>query len=515
LTVSKTCYNVGKSMPGSANKPQTVEALCDLVATYDPKARREDIVRAYEFAKAAHEGQKRASGEPYIIHPLAAALNLAEMRLPAPIIIAGLLHDVPEDTQKTLEDIQAEFGDDVADMVGGITKLGKIKYRGIERYIENLRKMFLTMAADVRVVFIKFADRLHNLETLESIPPKKQFRIALESLEIFAPIANRLGMGEMKGRLEDASFKYVYPKEYEWVKEISRSGREGKQEYVDKLIVNTDKLLSEAGMQNVLVQGRAKHLYSLYRKLLKNERNIARIYDLIALRIIVDNVADCYAALGIIHSKWTPLKGRIKDYIAQPKPNGYRSLHTTVFCEDGEIVEFQIRTKEMHAMNEFGIAAHWAYDEHGKIALIGGKSRAPEWVHELADIQKEMEDKKLYLQSLEELKIDVFRDRIFVFTPKGDVIDLPEDSTCVDFAYAIHTDIGNMCTAAKVNEEVAPLDRRLKNGDMVDIIVDKSRKGPNPDWANFVKTRQAKQKVKQYAKSRISSWIKGMLPGGR
>jgi len=515
LTIRKTCYNVGKPMHGQATKPQDIETLISLVVSYDPKAKAEDIRRAYEFAKDAHSDQKRASGEPYIIHPLATAINLAEMRLPAPIIIAGILHDVPEDTVRTLEEIQAEFGEDIADMVSGITKLGKIKYRGIERYIENLRKMFLTMAADVRVVFIKFADRLHNLETLDNIPPKKQYRIALESLEIFAPIANRLGMGEMKGRLEDAAFKHVYPKEYEWVKEVSRSGREGKEEYVDRVIVETDKVLAEAGLQNILVQGRAKHLYSLYRKLLRNDRNIAHIYDLIALRIVVDTIADCYAALGIIHSKWTPLKGRIKDYIAQPKPNGYRSLHTTVFCEDGEIVEFQIRTKEMHAMNEYGIAAHWAYDEHGKIELTGSKSHTPEWVHELADIQREMEDKKLYLQSLEELKIDVFRDRIFVFTPKGDVIDLPEDSTCVDFAYAIHTDIGNTCTAAKVNEEVAPLDKRLKNGDMVDIIVDKSRKGPNPDWASFVKTRQAKQKVKQYAKSRIYSWVKGMMPGGK
>lgn len=502
-------------MYGSTKKLQTIETLCDLVIAYDPKAVRAEIVHAYEYAKSAHEGQKRASGEPYIIHPLATALNLAEMRLPAPIIIAGLLHDVPEDTKKTLDDVRGEFGDDVADMVAGITKLGKIKYRGIERYIENLRKMFLTMAADVRVVFIKFADRLHNLETLDNIPPKKQYRIALESLEIFAPIANRLGMGEMKGRLEDAAFRYVYPKEYEWVREISRSGREGKQEYLDRLIKTTEQTLSDASVQNVLVQGRAKHLYSLYRKLLSNERNIARIYDLIALRIIVDNVADCYAALGIIHSKWTPLKGRIKDYIAQPKPNGYRSLHTTVFCEDGEIVEFQIRTKEMHATCEFGIAAHWAYDEQGKIALVGSKSHAPEWVQELADIQKEMEDKKLYLQSLEELKIDVFRDRIFVFTPQGDVIDLPEESTCVDYAYAIHTDIGNTATAAKVNEEVAPLSRILKNSDMVEIIVDKSRKGPNPDWANFVKTRQAKSKIKQYAKSRIATWIKGMIPGSK
>jgi len=502
-------------MVGTINRAQSIEGLCDLVQKYDPKADREMITHAYEFAKEAHEGQKRASGEPYIIHPLAAAYNLAEMRLPAPIIIAGLLHDVPEDTARTLDDIQQEFGEDISDMVSGITKLGKIKYRGMERYIENLRKMFLTMAADVRVVFIKFADRLHNLETLENIPPKKQFRIALESLEIFAPIANRLGMGEMKGRLEDAAFRYVYPKEYEWVKEISQTGRKGKQDYLDRVMDQTKQILTDTGMQNVAIQGRAKHLYSLYRKLLRNERNIARIYDLIAIRIIVNSLADCYAALGIIHSKWTPLKGRIKDYIAQPKPNGYRSLHTTVFCEDGEIVEFQIRTKEMHTMNEYGIAAHWAYDEQGKVELAGGKSRAPEWVRELADVQKEIEDKKQYLQSLEELKIDVFRDRIFVFTPQGDVIDLPEESTCVDYAYAIHTDIGNTCTAAKINEEVAPLDRVLKNGDMVEIIVDKSRKGPNPDWINFVKTRQARSKIKQYAKSRISSWIKGMIPGSR
>ncbi|MCC7522935.1 bifunctional (p)ppGpp synthetase/guanosine-3',5'-bis(diphosphate) 3'-pyrophosphohydrolase [Candidatus Uhrbacteria bacterium] len=494
------------------NTPQTVEGLNALVLSYDPKANPKDIPRAYEFARAAHDGQKRASGEPYIVHPLAAAYNLAEMHLPAPIVMAGLMHDVPEDTTRTLDDIKNEFGEDVAEMVAGITKLGKIKYRGMERYIENLRKMFLTMAADVRVVFIKFADRLHNLETLDNIPPKKQYRIALESLEIFAPIANRLGMGEMKGRLEDAAFRYVYPKEYEWVKELSKTGREGKQEYLDRVMDKTAKLLSEAGLRNGKVQGRAKHLYSLYRKLLRNERNIARIYDLIAVRVIVDSVADCYAALGIIHGTWTPLKGRIKDYIAQPKPNGYRSLHTTVFCEDGEIVEFQIRTPEMHALNEYGIAAHWAYDEHGKSAAGAAQNHPPEWVFELAEIQKEVEDKKTYLQSLEELKIDIFRDRIFVFTPQGDVIDLPEESTAVDFAYAIHTDIGNTCTAAKVNEEVAPLDRILRNGDMVEILVDKSRKGPNPDWANFVKTRQAKSKIKQYAKTNLRSWIKGILP---
>lgn len=506
-------------MKATTNAPQTIDALIELVKSYDANAKIDQVRHAYEFAKDAHEGQKRATGEPYIIHPLATAFNLAEMHLPAPIIIAGLLHDVPEDTEKTLEDVRNEFGEDIESMVAGITKLGKIKYRGIERYIENLRKMFLSMAADVRVVFIKFADRLHNLETLDAIPPKKQYRIALESLEIFAPIANRLGMGEMKGRLEDASFKYVYPKEYEWVRQISHTGREGKEEYLERVMKLTQETLEDAGVKQVTVQGRAKHLYSLYRKLLKNDRNIARIYDLIAVRIIVDDVADCYAALGIIHSRWRPLKGRIKDYIAQPKPNGYRSLHTTVFCEDGEIVEFQIRTHEMHAVNEYGIAAHWTYDEHGKISIKGlsNEQRPPEWVHELANVQHELSatDRKKYLQSLEEMKIDVFKDRIFVFTPKGDVIDLPEESTVVDFAYAIHTDIGNQCTAAKVNETNVSLDQVLKNGDMVEISVDKSRKGPNPDWLKFVKTRYAKSKIKQYAKSKLSGWITGILPGAK
>jgi GTP pyrophosphokinase len=503
-------------MLSSEPLPQTIDGLCELVSSYDANANPALIRKAYEFAKEAHEGQKRATGEPYIIHPLATAYNLAEMRLPAPIIIAGLLHDVPEDTKKTLEEIKAEFGEDVSTMVAGITKLGKIKYRGMERYLENLRKMFLAMAADVRVVFIKFADRLHNLGTLDAIPPKKQYRIALESLEIYAPIANRLGMGEMKGRLEDAAFKYILPKEYEWVKKIASTGRAEKREYLSGIIKKTTDLLTDAGLKDVEIQGRSKHLYSLYRKLLRNERNIARIYDLIAVRVIVDSLADCYAALGIIHAEWTPLKGRIKDYIAQPKPNGYRSLHTTVFCEDGEIVEFQIRTREMHAMNEFGIAAHWSYDESGKVKVGASmKGRPPEWVHELAEIQRELEDRKAYLSAIEELKIDVFKDRIFVFTPKGDVIDLPEDSTCVDFAYAIHTEIGNTCTGAKVNEEVATLDRVLKNGDMVEIMVDKSRKGPNPDWISFVKTRHAKSKIRQTSRSKITDWIKGMLPGSK
>lgn len=498
----------------------TVDLLCEKIRSYDPKSDEKLIRHAYAFAEEAHRGQKRATGEPYIIHPLCTAITLAEMKLPTPIIIAGLLHDVPEDTTKTLDDIELEFGADVRSMVDGITKLGKIKYRGMERYIENLCKMFLAMAADVRVVFIKFADRLHNLQTLEAIPPKKQERIALESLEIYAPIANRLGMGEMKGRLEDAAFRYVQPKEYAWVSELARTTRIDKEEYIQKVIDETIKELQEAKVTAADVHGRAKHLYSLYRKLLKNDRSIARVYDILALRIIVNNIPDCYAALGVIHGRWAPLKGRIKDYIAQPKPNGYRSLHTTVFCEDGEIVEFQIRTRGMHLENEYGIAAHWAYDEEGKINPRNvqgqGGSMAPDWVKDLATLQQEFRgEKKDNLNKLEEVKIDIFRNRIFIFTPKGDVIDLPEESTCVDFAYAIHTEIGDTCIGAKVNEDVAPLDRVLKNGDMVEIIRDKSRKGPNPDWIGFVKTRHAKAKIRQQARSKIGAWIKGILPTGK
>lgn len=495
-----------------ASVTHTIDGLCDLLRRLHPQANVELVRRAYTFAEDAHRGQKRSSGEPYIIHPLAAAYTLAEMHLDESILAATLLHDVPEDTERTLEDIEREFGQDIASMVAGITKLGKIKYRGMERYIENLRKMFLAMAADVRVVFIKFADRLHNLETLHHVPPKKQYRIALESLEIYAPIANRLGMGDMKGRLEDSAFKYVLPKEYEWVSTLARTTAAAKETYLENVMDTTRHIVKDMGVHDAVVQGRAKRLYSLYKKLLKNERNINRIYDIIAIRVIVRSVGDCYAALGAIHSTWTPLKGRIKDYIAQPKPNGYRSLHTTVFCDEGQIVEFQIRTREMHEANEYGIAAHWSYDEQ---KLKKQPKNVPAWVQDLAIIQQELADKKDYLRSLEELKIDVFHDRIFIFTPKGDVIDLPEDSTCIDFAYAIHTDIGNTAIAAKVNEEHVRLDTPLRNGDMVEILVDKSRKKPNSDWLETAKTRHARQKIRQYSRSGLRSWIQEIIPGSK
>ena len=485
---------------------QTIETLLDAVRLYDKKADFDIIRLAYEFAAKAHQGQFRKSGEPYIVHPLAAAHMLAEMRIDPIIIIATLLHDVPEDTHVTLEEIEKNFGSDIASMVRGITKLGKLKYRGVERYIENLRKMFVAMAEDVRVMIIKFADRIHNLQTLGSLPPPKQYRIALESLEIYAPIASRLGMDEMKGELEDLAFQYVYPSEYQRIKKIREEQLTGKTEYFKKIQDKIHEELNHAGISVLSIQGRNKRLYSFYQKLKRKENEITKIYDLFAIRIIVPTVADCYATLGILHKVWKPLKGRIKDYISQPKPNGYQSLHTTVFSDDGEVVEFQIRTQQMHEEAEFGIAAHWHYDENGSRR----PSREIQWAKELAEIQRDILNK---LSDLEAIKVDFLQTRIFVFTPKGDVIDLPEGATVVDFAYHIHSEIGNKCTGARVNDKMTSLDSILKNGDVVEIIIDKNRKAPNHDWLEFVKTHTARTHIKQSDKqSRLPSWIKSVLP---
>ncbi|PIP17584.1 MAG: hypothetical protein COX43_03555 [Parcubacteria group bacterium CG23_combo_of_CG06-09_8_20_14_all_35_9] len=471
----------------------TIQDLLNTIKTNNPEADLDLVKLAYEFAQKAHKGQKRLSGEDYIQHPLHTAQILAEMRADITSIIAGLLHDVPEDTNYTIQDIEKDFGKEVASLVDGITKLGKIKYRGIERYVENLRKMFIAMATDIRTILIKLADRLHNLKTLSALPPKKQYRIALETLEIYTPCAGRLGMRHIKRELEDAAFPYVYPKEYKWVKSIASIKYKEKEKYLEKVKKILEQELRKASIKFFSVQGRAKGLYSLYRKLLSYDRDISKIYDLIALRIIVENISECYATLGIIHSKWNPFKNRFKDYIAQPKPNGYQSLHTTVFCEGREIVEFQIRTRKMHEEAEYGIAAHWHYNEKGSVVF---DSKHFKWVQELAKWQEEAKDYKKYLEDLESLKIDVFRNRIFVFTPQGDVIDLPEDSTPIDFAYYIHTDIGNKCSGARVNDQIASLDTKLKSGDVVEIITDKNRKSPNPDWLKFVKTRSAASRIR-------------------
>jgi len=488
-----------------AKRKETIDNLIEKVAAYAPKADLEMLRLAYEFAKAAHEGQFRKSGEPYIVHPLAAAHILADMRLDPTVITATLLHDVPEDTDVTLEDIEKNFGTEIMVLVRGITKLGKLKYRGVERYIENLRKMFVAMAEDVRVMIIKFADRIHNLRTLGALPPEKQYRIALESLEIYAPIANRLGMAEMKGQLEDLSFQYVYPKEHQRIKRVQDERLKGKEEELRRMQQEAKKELTDAGIDVISIIGRKKRLYSFYQKLLRKNNEVAKVYDLIAIRIIVSSIADCYATLGILHKLWRPIKGRIKDYISQPKPNGYQSLHTTVFSDTGEHIEFQIRTPQMHEEAEYGIAAHWHYDERG--ARL--PSREVRWAKELAEIQKDILNK---LSDLEEMKIDFLQTRIFVFTPRGDVIDLPEGATPVDFAYHIHTDIGNKCTAALVNDQMVSLDTELKNGDVIEIITDKNRKGPNQDWMKFVKTHTARNHIKAHQKTKLTGWLKSVLP---
>lgn len=483
---------------------QSLEKLLKTVKHNDPQADIDLVSLAFDFAANAHKGQTRASGEPYIFHSLATAQTLAELNLDVPIIIAGLLHDVPEDTAVTLADIEKNFGADVAGMVSGITKLGKLKYRGVERYIENLRKMFVAMAQDIRVVLIKFADRLHNLKTLDHLPEKKRYRVALESLEIFAPLAGRLGMGEIRAQLEDLSFKYVNPKEYEWIIKLQTESSHQRKKILEEVKNITQKEMETTGVNIISFQGRVKHVYSLYRKILRYNRDISKIYDIIALRLIVKNVADCYAALGIVHKLWRPMPGRIKDYIAQPKPNGYQSLHTTIFALENQIVEFQIRTQKMHEESEFGIAAHWNFKDGGE------KNKAKlTWIKELSAFQQNALKK---MSDLEAIKFDFLQNRIFIFTPNGDIIDLPESSTPVDFAYAIHTDVGNQCTGAKVNNQLSSLDSSLRNGDVVEIITDKKRKGPNPAWLDFVKTHVAKQRIRSFARDSLASWVMGKIP---
>ncbi|OIO49735.1 MAG: hypothetical protein CO042_00330 [Parcubacteria group bacterium CG_4_9_14_0_2_um_filter_41_8] len=476
----------------------------DLIKTINQEKLKVDtdlVKLAFEFAQEAHLGQKRKSGEPYINHPIDTAITLAKYHLDQDTIIAGLVHDVPEDTKKTLKDIEKEFGPNVAGLVEGITKLGKLKYRGIERYIENLRKMFVAMAADIRVIFIKFADRLHNLKTLESLEPRKRERIARETLEIYAPIANRLGIWQLKGKLEDLSFKYLYPKEYESIKEAIDKHFKNREKVLSDMCVKVKSELKKEKIQIMEISGRTKDLWSMHQKLQKHNNELQRIHDIIALRVVVPTIADCYRALGIVHNKWRPMPNRFKDYIAQPKPNGYQSLHTTIFYEHGKTIEIQIRTKAMHEDAEFGIAAHWNYDERGSIQF----DRELEWVKDLSKWQQEIADSTQYLDSL---KIDVFQDRIFVFTPKGDVIDLPEDSTPVDFAYHIHTEIGDKATGARINNQLSSLSTPLRSGDMVEMITEKNRKGPNRDWLKFVKTRAARDKIKQNTKRGLWEAIK-------
>ncbi|MFH1315621.1 MAG: RelA/SpoT family protein [Candidatus Uhrbacteria bacterium] len=484
----------------------TIEDLEELITGSYKNPNLKLIREAYNFAEKVHGQTMRDSGHPYITHPVATACRLAEMNLGLNVVAAGLLHDVMEDGDVGREELEKKFGSEIANLVEAETKLRKAYYKGIERYSENMRRMFLAMATDVRVVFIKFADRLHNLKTLYARPIDKQRRTSQETLDIYGPIAGRLGMREIKGELEDAAFSYAYPEDYLKTLEIYEAHITPLKPYVDELIEKICQILDEADINYTSVHGRAKRLYSLYKKLKRKDNDIEKVHDLIAVRIIINDVADCYAVLGIMHNRWAPMSGRIKDYISQPKPNGYQSLHTTVFCDRGHIVELQIRTQEMHELAEYGVAAHWRFKETGS-----NKVKTVEWMEELAKIQKEISDKKDYLDKLEKLKIDIFQDRIFVFTPKGDVMDLPEEATPVDFAYAIHTDIGDKAVAAKINEKMVNLDTALKSGDMCEIVVDKNRKGPNADWLKFVKTNQARQKIKNATKKTMKGWLREII----
>jgi len=484
----------------------TIEQIAQKVKENQTEADIDLLFKAYHFALGAHGEQKRKTGEPYIQHPLHTAFILAQIKADMPTIIAGILHDVPEDTNISLEQINQEFGEEIALLVEGITKLSKVKYRGIERYRENLKKMFLAMASDIRVVFIKFADRLHNLRTLEGVDPKKRLRIAKETLEIYAPIAGLLGIWRLKWQMEDICFKYLYPDEYkklEYKYEIEKKVE--LTQYIQQLKNILTKELKRAGIEH-RIEGRFKHLYSIWQKMEAKERKFDEIYDVFALRIIVKTTADCYNALGVIHNLWRPNYSRFKDYIAVPKPNGYRSLHTTVFGPAGKATEFQIRTEEMHEESLYGFSAHLHYKQNA-LTPAGKPMR---WVQEILDAQKDIKSTDEFVK---QVKLNVFQDRIFVFTPKGDVYDLPRGATPVDFAYAVHTEIGNKCSSAMVNGKIKELHHELKNGDMVDIIVEKNRKGPNHDWLKFVKTRKARDRIKQQTRKFRLSDFKKIIPG--
>lgn len=468
---------------------------------------RDLIDRAYAYAADAHAGKLRYSGEPYIVHPLGVAQHLAEMELSAAVIAAGLLHDVIEDAEKTPEELRERFGPDIASLVERVTKVSKVRLHGERRYIENLRKMCMVMAEDFRAIIIKFADRLHNLETLACVPEPKRTRIARESLEIHAPIANRLNMNEIKVQLEDLAFPYVYPKEARWIDSIVAATYGAKKQLRDRLQRETAEELQRHRVTMRAIEGRLKPRYSLFQKLLKHNRDMSDIFDLIALRVIVGDVADCYATLGILHRRWKPLKGRIKDYIANPKPNGYQSLHTTVAIDDGEVVEFQIRTQTMHEEAQWGAAAAWRYHERSPTKPT---TRQLRWMEEFMRWQRNITDPQQFLDGM---RLEVLRDRILVFTPKGDVIELPEGATPLDFAYAIHTDIGNRTTGARVNGTTSlhPLEQPLQNGDMVEILVDPKRKGPSADWLSSVRTTHARSKIRDSLrgslKTTVANWV--------
>lgn len=473
-----------------------LKSLLERITSYYPDADLEIIIKAYDFAKAAHEGQLRDSGEPFFNHPFEVALILADLELDLDTVAAGLLHDVIEDTDVTPEELEQEFGSHIFALVDGVTKLEKLPFKNrLEREAENLRKMIFAMAKDIRVILIKLADRLHNMRTLRYLDQERQIKIARETLDIYAPLANRLGIWTIKWEIEDIAFRYLWPERYyELVNQLSKKRQERENDLQLLMQILQDKL-AELGI-TAEIQGRPKHLYSIYQKMERQDKSLNEIYDLLAVRVIVDSVRDCYAVLGAIHTLWKPIPGRFKDYIAMPKSNMYQSLHTTIIGPHGELYEIQIRTWEMHRIAEKGVAAHWMYKEGMGSKKDETVNTKVQWLREAVEWLQDMKDPQEFMESL---KIDLFEDEVFVFTPKGDVKALPTGSTPVDFAFDVHTDIGLRCIGAKVNGKIQPLDYQLKNGEFVEILTSKTA-NPSQDWLSFVKTSKARNKIRSWLK---------------
>ncbi|QQY78756.1 GTP pyrophosphokinase [Keratinibaculum paraultunense] len=472
-----------------------IENLLRRIEQYNPNANMEQIIKAYNFAEAAHEGQFRNSGEKFIIHPYNVAIILTELNMDTDTIVAVLLHDVLEDTDVTYDTLVQEFGQEVADLVEGVTKLKKLQYKTKqENQAENLRKMVLAMAKDIRVIIIKLADRLHNMRTLEYMSEEKKKEKAIETLEIYAPLAHRLGISKIKWELEDLSLRYLDPEGYyDLVDRVSKRRKE-REAYIQKIIKELSEKLDKMNISSD-ISGRPKNFYSIYKKMVYQNKSFEQIFDLTAIRVIVNTIKDCYGVLGIVHTMWKPIPGRFKDYIAMPKPNMYQSLHTTVIGPEGEIFEVQIRTWDMHRTAEYGIAAHWKYKE-GKVKTDNFDEKLT-WLRQLLEWQKDLKDPTEFMETL---KIDLFTDEVFVFTPKGDVINLPNGSTPIDFAYKVHTAVGNNCVGAKVDGRIVPLDYKLKNGNIVEILTSSTSTGPSRDWLKIVKSSQARNKIRQWFK---------------
>ncbi len=498
-------------MPSSNTNINDAEELFAKIEAYLTPEQTAFVRQAYELAAEAHSAQVRKSGEPYIIHPIGVVGILVGLQMDDKTLAAAFLHDVVEDTDYTLEDIKERFGVVVANLVDGVTKLGKIEYISKEdRQIENYRKMFLAMARDIRVVLIKLADRLHNMRTMKYMPVYKQQSISRETLEIYAPLAHRLGIYTIKWELEDLAFRYMEPEIYYNLVEQVKIKRREREDMINEAMDTLKDAVEKAGIR-CEIQGRPKNFYSIHKKMLRDHKELSEIYDLLAIRVLVDTVKDCYGTLGIVHSMWRPIPGRFKDYVAVPKSNMYQSLHTTVLSSAGQPLEIQIRTFEMHRISEYGIAAHWRYKESGgSKAPCGDKGFDAKlsWLRQLLEWHKDMNDSRDFVNTV---KMDIFADEVFVFTPRGDVIDLPVSSVPIDFAYRIHTDVGNRCVGAKVNGRIVPLDYRLKNGDIVEVITSKQSNGPSRDWINIVGSNDTRNKIKNWFKKerREENIVKG------